>query len=241
MKASKASRGSLPTFRLTKFTNRVGLSEKNQKSSCHTLATERGHQKPSIYKELFKIKPHETLKKFLKDFNEDDSVDLMNESEESIPEKNLEVASLYGVDGLKNYQKLYKNHHKSVRKSDRNEYTTTTNYFKTIGKLKLSPISTGIVRRRGENFQINATDFKLGDNYAFAIGKTISNFPQLKHIYMTSNRLTNRGASGILSNFHKNITVLNLASNQLDHISYQIISKILIDHNYQFFYSDWKS
>ena len=114
----------------------------------------------------------------MKDFKEDDSIDLMNSSQENVKEKISDIGSFYGLNGLKKYQKLYKNHYNLLRKPAKNE--ATTNYFNTIEKLKLDPLSTGIVRRRGENSHINANNFKIGDNYASAMGNTFSYFPQLK-------------------------------------------------------------
>lgn len=72
------------------------------------------------------------------------------------------------------------------------------------------------------------SNFKYGDKYANVISEGIKYLPKLSHFNFSDNRLTEKGAKILLSQFGKNTRVIDLASNLIGLVGCENIYNIII-------------
>jgi hypothetical protein len=91
-------------------------------------------------------------------------------------------------------------HYKRMDKiNDKNRYSRSkesffSNFFKGVEKRKMLPLKLAIVKREGNNHELNLKNFYMGDKYAKAISDGMNIF-KYENVKLANNRLTSKGAT----------------------------------------------
>ena len=72
----------------------------------------------------------------------------------------------------------------------------------------------GFLKRKGEEDTIIARGYKMGNNYAEALGKTLQSV-RVSKLDLSSNRITNVGANAIMEHLTPSLRIFNLANNKI--------------------------
>ena len=74
----------------------------------------------------------------------------------------------------------------------------------------------GIVKRQGNNYDLDVKHFGMGDSYAEVLGEGISHIPKLGNLDVRDNRLTEQGGLHILQKVNpRHCKRINLADNNI--------------------------
>lgn len=104
-------------------------------------------------------------------------------------------------------------------------------YLGEIEKMHIRPQPFGIVRRKGPNTFIDIHMYSMGDTFAGAFSKGVSQYKEVTNLNLKANRLTDSGCAKILSEiFSKKIKTITLSENKLGIKSIEKIIKIVSIH-----------
>jgi hypothetical protein len=78
-------------------------------------------------------------------------------------------------------------------------------YLNSCDKQHLVPLSSGILRNRVLDGNINCNGYELGDKYTQAISKGISHNNDAKEINLSNNRLSDIGATSIFDSLGRSL------------------------------------
>jgi len=107
------------------------------------------------------------------------------------------------------------------RKELLNKKTPSFNLIKALKDSNLVPNPTGILKRNGDENIINLNNMKMGDDYIQCLSKSLKISDHLTELHLSGNRITNQGASPLLSSINENynlikrVSVLDLSFNKL--------------------------
>lgn len=163
---------------------------------------------------------------------QDDNIDIYKHSRDKnrkLIEKDMDL--MYGVEGLHSFQNHYKQVTRLIKIINPKELKASPplSYIRTIDKLKLSPLPSGIVRKVENVTNIDIKQFSIGNNYAKSIGKAVKSFRSLKEISASHNRLTNMGAIKLLLELPLHVRTLDLSNNKLTFDAFQKIASYIRD------------
>lgn len=68
---------------------------------------------------------------------------------------------------------------------------------------------------------------RLGDRYAEVLGEAVKNIPELKVFKLKGNRITEKGAGGVLEAVTRNGKVVDLGGNSIGRLGCQHLAKSL--------------
>ena len=137
----------------------------------------------------------------------------------SLDDSNVEVDLKKFAMSFKKQQRL---NDRNCTKSTQQRENGALAYINSASALSLLPRPAGMVKWK-EN-EINLQSHCLGDNYASALSKGIKSLNKLEVLNLNCNRLSNKGAMGILSTIPENVRVLDFANNK--DVSYPTIQML---------------
>ena len=138
------------------------------------------------------------------------------------------VGNTAKLEYIDNYSKLQK-----VRETERFHHQETspiTEYLSQIDRSRLKPESMGLIRRKGREEVIDVAMYSMGDRYAEALSKGIKHITCLSHLNVSSNRLTDFGATQLVDNLAPDTVIsIDLSNNQITGRTVDKISEVIDD------------
>lgn len=162
-----------------------------------------------------------------------ESVDI--EYEDQKPKKTI------GDEAILDYYMHYKKLHKIY---DKNQFSRVkesffTNFLQGTEREDMLPQKLAIVKREGNNSDLNLKNFYIGNRYAKLISDGMSNF-NYDSVKLNNNRLTEDGAKSILQNINRTMKVCNLSKNKIGKTGVDLLVTIIKsgDNNLQELYQE---
>lgn len=147
--------------------------------------------------------------------------------------KNESIEHYTGQVGVSAKIDFYDSFKKLPAITERNKYmhieeSPNIAYLEEIQRSRIKPQPFGVVRTKGSESCIDLNGFSMGDNYAGALSRSLKYFTQIEYLNLKDNRLTEIGATNLLSNLvTKRLKVLDLTDNKLGGKSLEQIAKLL--------------
>ena len=138
----------------------------------------------------------------------------------------------------KSFVEFYKKLNKSLdlqRKGANNINTPSFNFIDGANKFKIIPNPMALIKREGDNSIININHKRMGDNYIFALSKSLNVIKHIKEISLSQNRLTDIGITTLCNSLISNhnllnqLLVLDISYNKLGSQSIYSLGKFLDD------------
>ena len=138
----------------------------------------------------------------------------------------------------KSFIEFYKKYHKSFdlqRKGTININTPSFNFIDGANKFKIIPNPMALIKRVGDSSIININHKRMGDNYIFALSKSLDVITHITEISLSQNRLTDIGITTLCNSLISNHTlsnkliVLDISYNKLGTESINSLGKFLND------------
>lgn len=137
------------------------------------------------------------------------------------------------------YYEKYKQHREFLRKEIVNKQTPSLAFINQIKLNKKCPLPLGLIKKKGEEGEINLDSYGKGNVYCNIISKSISyaDFGYVKKLNFSQNILTNEGVREILINLTLNrkivmsLKILNLSNNLIGHKGASYLNKFISNEN----------
>ncbi len=138
----------------------------------------------------------------------------------------------------KSFIVFYKKLHNSFdlqRKGAINLKTPSFNFIDGANKFKIIPNPMAFIKREGDNSIININHKRMGDNYIFALSKSLEVIKHITEISLSQNRLTDIGITTLCNSLLSNdnlinkLIVLDISYNKLGSQSIYSLGKFLDD------------
>lgn len=146
---------------------------------------------------------------------EDDLDFKLDESRENIP-RDRRIQNFVGEKAVNDYYQHYKSLDK-VRQQNKVfnvEESTYTTMLENIEERRLFPSKLGIVKARGQEKRMTLQNYNFGDKYVECLSQGLGRL-NYNSFDFRRNRITDKGASAILSKLSLNIKVLDLSNNRI--------------------------
>ena len=109
-----------------------------------------------------------------------------------------------GIPAVNNYYEKFKTMDKSVEKGKHKRQSPMA-YLKKCEDLKILPSPFGMVSLKGSDDMINLKSFRVGNQYAGALGKGLKLSAAVSKVNLAENRLSPFGGLKILQGINQNI------------------------------------